>query len=63
MTFALVRAGLPNTVAVLALAMTPLIASAFAPSEQTRHRPAASIGATISAAATASSAGERAMLD
>jgi hypothetical protein len=63
MTFALVRAGLPNSVAVLALAMVPLFAIVFAPAEQTRHPPTASVGVTISAAATALSAGERGMLD
>ncbi len=62
MTFALVRAGLPNSVAVLALAMVPIVALLLAPTEQSRrHTPAA--GATISAAATASLAAERAIFD
>jgi hypothetical protein len=63
MTFALVRAGLPNSIAVLALALTPVFAIAFASAEQASRPPTASIGVTVSAAAIGASAGEPATLD
>jgi hypothetical protein len=63
MTFALVRAGLPNSIAVLALALTPVFAIMFAPAAQTTRPPTAGVSATISTAATGLSADERATLD
>lgn len=64
MTFALVRAGLPNSIAVLALALTPLFAITFAAAEQAQRAPTASIGgSTVRAAAIGLSAGERTTLD
>jgi hypothetical protein len=63
MTFALVRAGLPNSIAVLALALTPVFAITLAAAEQANRPPTAVVGATISTAATGLSAGERATLD
>jgi hypothetical protein len=63
MTFALVRAGLPNSIAVLALALTPVLAITFAPAAQRTRPPTASVGATISTAAVGASAGERSTLD
>ena len=63
MTFALVRAGLPNSIALLALALTPLFAITFASAEQTQGPPGASVGVTIGTAGTGPSAGERATLD
>jgi hypothetical protein len=62
MTFALVRAGLPNSVAVLALAMTPIVAILLAPAEPSRRHPPTA-GITINAAATASLAAECAIFD
>jgi hypothetical protein len=47
MTFALVRAGLPNSIVVLALALAPIVALAIAPTKvaQRDHAPAMTVSA------------------
>ena len=50
MTFALLRAGLPNSVVAIALAIVPIVAIALSPAPRSPHAPADVIAAAQSQA-------------
>ena len=62
MTFALVRAGLPNSIAMLALALTPFVAIVVAAAPQTHPGPPQQIEMAVTDG-TIAMAGEQANAD
>ena len=63
MTFALIRAGLPNSIVVLALAALPIVALALPPAPHRTLTPIQSADVTALAAGQPAARGDRAVPD
>jgi predicted cobalt transporter CbtA len=61
MTFALVRAGLPNTIVAIALAIVPLVALALSPAQHASPAPVQSAEVMVVAAAEPAASGNHAV--
>jgi hypothetical protein len=63
MTFALLRAGFPNSAVAIALAIVPLVALALAPARRAPHAPVQGMQMIVVAGLQPSANGDQAVLD
>ena len=61
MTFALLRAGLPNSMVVLALGVMPIVAMTLAPAERAPHASAAGAQMVMTAGSEPGASGDQAV--
>jgi hypothetical protein len=63
MTFALLRAGLPNSIVAIALAVLPIVALALSPAQRAPHAPVLSVDVIVAAGAGPAASGDQAVPD
>ena len=63
MTFALLRAGLPNSIVAIALAILPIVALTLSPAQRTPHAPVQSAEAIVVAASQSAMSGDQTVLN
>lgn len=63
MTFALLRAGLPNSIVAIALAALPIVALALSPAQRAPHAPAQSVEVIVVAGSEPATSGDQAVLN
>ena len=63
MTFALLRAGLPNSIVAIALAVLPIVALALSPPQSALHAPAQSAELIVVAGSEPSPSADQAALN
>jgi hypothetical protein len=63
MTFALLRAGLPNSIVAIALAALPIVALALSPAQRAPHAPAQSVEVIVVAGNELATSGGQTVLN
>jgi hypothetical protein len=63
MTFVLLRAGLPNSMVAIALAVLPIVALALSPAQRAPHAPAQSVEAIVVAGSEPAASGDQSVLN
>ena len=63
MTFALLRAGLPNSIVAVALAILPIVALALSPAQRTPRAPVQSVEVIVVAESQSDMSGDQAVLN